>query len=352
MNELQAPSNVYDVIERQEESFASVLSTDAVTWNKESQFAIQALQKNQFLNDTAWNNQASLQNAIINVASIGISLNPALKHAYLVPRDKMVCLDISYMGLLNIAQKSGSIVWGQAKLVYKNDTYENTGIDTVPVHGQETFGDKGDVVGAYCTVKLPSGDYLTEEMDIEEINKIKNSSKAQNGPWKTWFGEMARKSVVKRASKYWPQTERVSNAVEMLNQQDGNIEEIQPTSPEIADYSEDQKSYYDSMISKNDKLGMYVFLTTIDESIKNNLYHSFKHGEKGRYQRISDGLYRDGYSVFTDCIAVIEENLGVDDSAVLELTETMDGDTISLIENNIRPEMVIEFNKVAKNELN
>jgi recombination protein RecT len=37
------------------------------------------------------------------VAAIGITLNPASKLAYLVPRDGMVCLDISYMGLLHRA---------------------------------------------------------------------------------------------------------------------------------------------------------------------------------------------------------------------------------------------------------
>lgn len=346
MNEIQAPLNVYDVVDLQQEKFASVLSTDKINWNKESQFAIQALQKNDFLNETAWKNQPSLQNAIINVASIGISLNPALKHAYLVPRDKMVCLDISFMGLMSIAQKSGSIVWGQAKLVYKNDVYKNTGVDTAPSHEQETFGEKGDVVGVYCTVKLPSGDYLTEEMDIEVLNKIKNTSKAKKGPWATWPEEMMRKSVVKRASKYWPQSDRVSHAVDMLNQQEGNIEEIQQTSPEIAEPSQDQKAYYDGLISNSDKLGMYVFLTTIDESIKNNLYHSFKHGEKGRYQKISDGLYKEGFAVFTACLSAIEANLGGDDSAVLEITETMDGDTIKLIKDRLNPEMVMEFNRL------
>jgi len=349
VSEIQAPANVYEVVELQKERFASVLSTEAVNWNKESQFAIQALQKNKYLNDIAWNNQASLQNAIINVASIGISLNPALKHAYLVPRDSGVCLDVSFMGLMSIAQKSGSIAWGQAKLVYANDVYKNTGVDTAPSHEQQTFGDKGDIVGVYCTVKLANGDYLTEEMDIDALNKIRNASKANNGPWKTWPEEMMRKSVVKRASKYWPQSERVSHAVDMLNQQEGNLEILNPTSPETADYTDDQKKYYDQLISKSDSLGMYVLLTNIDESVRNNLYHSFEKGSKGRYQKIVDGLYTQGYKLLLNCITSIEQNLGGDDFAVIEIIEGMDIDTIRLIENQLNPEMVMEFNKVINN---
>jgi len=338
-------SNVYEIIEHQKAMFSQVLSVESITWDKEKQFAIQALQANKMLNDTAWKNQASLQNAIINVASIGISLNPALKHAYLVPRGSAVCLDISYMGLLSLAQKSGAIAWGQAKLVYKNDDYTNTGIDTAPTHHQKTFGDKGEIVGVYCTVKLPSGDYLTEEMDIETIEKIKSASKAANGPWKMWFTEMARKAVVKRASKYWPQSDSVSTAVDMLNQQEGNNEPIQ-TSPEVKDYTPDQKEYYDQLITNSDSIAMFVLLTTVEETVKTNLYHSFIKGEKGKYQRIVDDLYRKGAAQISDCITVIEENLGGDDSAVLEIIEGFDNDTLKIIEDRLNPEMVMEFNKI------
>ncbi|TNP50108.1 recombinase RecT, partial [Escherichia coli] len=89
------------------------------------------------------------QNAIINVAAIGITLNPASKLAYLVPRDGMVCLDISYMGLLHLAQSTGSIKWGQCKLVYSNDTYESNGLDSAPTHKYNAFGERGSIVGGY-----------------------------------------------------------------------------------------------------------------------------------------------------------------------------------------------------------
>ncbi len=219
--------NAVQLVNDQESFFNNVNTTDSVAWPKEAQFAIQALQGNSYLSDTAEANPASLQNAIINIAAVGVSLNPALKHAYLVPRTnngtKMVCLDISYQGLLHLAMKSGAIAWGQAKIVYENDNYENQGIDKPPIHTQKTFGDKGAIVGVYCTVKTTEGDYLTEEMDKEAILKVQSTSKAANGPWKTWWEEMARKTVVKRGSKYWPQSDSDSlgTAVNVLNEQEG-----------------------------------------------------------------------------------------------------------------------------------
>ncbi|HAH1195856.1 TPA: recombinase RecT, partial [Escherichia coli] len=142
-------SNIVEFVKQQEQLFCGALTEQTVTWAKESQFAIQYFQKNDYLAKTALANPTSAQNAIINVAAIGITLNPASKLAYLVPRDGMVCLDISYMGLLHIAMESGVISWGQAKLVHANDTYESNGLDKAPTHKYNAFGDRGDIVGVY-----------------------------------------------------------------------------------------------------------------------------------------------------------------------------------------------------------
>jgi recombination protein RecT len=213
-------SNLVQYISEQESLFTPVLSDESVSWEKEKQFAIQALSSNDYLARIATSNTTSLQNAIINIASIGISLNPALKHAYLVPRKGGVCLDLSYMGLLHLAQSSGVILWGQCKIVRSNDTYQNQGLSKEPSHLSNTFGDRGEIVGAYCTVKTIDGDYLTEEMNITEIYEIRARSEAfktGNGPWKTDEGEMIKKTVVKRAYKYWPKCERLGEAIQMLN---------------------------------------------------------------------------------------------------------------------------------------
>lgn len=237
--------DVVGFVNDQQVMFSAALTSDSIVWEKESQFAIQALQGNDYLSKAAVSNPAAMQNAIINVAAVGISLNPALKHAYLVPRSPgkgkppMVFLDISYQGLLHIAMTSGSIEWGQAKIVYANDQYENSGIDKAPLHKQNTFGEKGAVVGAYCTVKTAGGDYLTEEMDLEALQKTANTSKASNGPWKMWWSEMARKTVVKRASKYWPKADRVSTASNVLNEHEGlaedfNEKDVTPTQDTVS----------------------------------------------------------------------------------------------------------------------
>ncbi len=101
-----------------------------------------------------------------------------------MPRKGGVCLDLSYMGLLHLAQSSGVILWGQCKIVRANDTYQNAGLSKEPNHLSNTFGDRGEIVGAYCTVKTIDGDYLTEEMSIKKylifVQGLKHSKKAMD----------------------------------------------------------------------------------------------------------------------------------------------------------------------------
>lgn len=200
-----------------------------VNWQAEANYAIQLICNNDFAAKIAQQNPVSVQNALRNASAIGISLNPASKHAYLIPRkinkQQQICLDISYMGLLHLAMSTGSILWGKAELVYESDKFEITAIDKAPDHARNPFSkDRGQIIGAYCTVKTALGDYLTECMSIDEINGIRarsESFKKGYGPWVSDYTEMCRKTVVKRASKYWPKVDRLDNAIHVLNTDSG-----------------------------------------------------------------------------------------------------------------------------------
>jgi len=90
-------------------------------------------------------------------------------------------------------------------------------------------------------------------------------------------------------------------------------------------------------MEKSDALEMYVFLTTLDEGIRNNLYHSFEKGTKGKFQDVSDALYTKGYSVFTDCMNGMNE--AGDDTGVLEISEDLSKDALDLMGDRITPEV-------------
>jgi recombination protein RecT len=208
------------------DSFVAVLSDRDINFEREAGFAIQAISRNDYSVKVAVAARQSVIDAVTNIAAIGISLNPAKKQAYLVPRDGRICLDISYMGLMDLAMATGSIKWAQAALVHENDAFVLNGFDKPPTHNYSPFSTtRGPIVGVYVVVKTADGEYLTHTMDIASAYAIRDRSeawkKSKSGPWKTDEGEMVKKTCVKQAYKYWPKTERLEKAIHYLNTDGG-----------------------------------------------------------------------------------------------------------------------------------
>lgn len=213
-------------------AFDSVLSDKGINFAREAEFAIQAILSNEYATKVARDNPQSVRDAVTNIAAIGVSLNPAKRQAYLVPRKGGISLVISYMGLLDIAIQSGSIMWGQAELVFAADLqppceFTLNGFDQPPTHKRNPFStERGALIGAYVVVKTHSGDYLTTTMTAEEVYAIRDRSDAWKAyqanparkcPWVTDEGEMVKKTVIKRAYKTWPKSDRLDKAVHILN---------------------------------------------------------------------------------------------------------------------------------------
>jgi len=214
---------VENAISSQQDAFVK-MAGGLVTFQKEAYFARQVLLKNTYTMKLAASNPESLMSAVMNIAAVGLTLNPAQKYAYLIPRDGQICLDISYIGLLKLATDCGSIKWAQAELVHGTDSFKYMGPGQKANHEFNPFGERGSVIGVYCTAKTSDGDYLTTVMSISDCHKIRDKSSAwtskKSGPWKTDEGEMMKKTVIKRASKTWPKTEkaeRLQTAIDVLN---------------------------------------------------------------------------------------------------------------------------------------
>ena len=217
-------------IAKAKERFVEIAGSDRA-YDVESIFAMQALMKTDFALQTANKNPKSVHLAMINVASTGLTLNPAHAYAYLIPRDGAICLDISYKGLIKIATDTGSVLWVRADLVHEADEFTYHGPAAMPQHKANPFKERGEVVGVYCIAKTRDGDILTEVMDYAELEKIRGKSmsyaKKKSGPWVDWFAQMAKKAVIKRASKTWPytdRTEKLMDAIELANEAEGGYQ--------------------------------------------------------------------------------------------------------------------------------
>jgi recombination protein RecT len=110
-------------------------------------------------------------------------------------------------GVMKKARNSGEIAAIFCQGVYENDVFKVSLVtDGCPITHEPNWKDRGDVVGVYALCRFKDGTWSQPEvMSVDQVNAIKARSRSgNNGPWKTDWLEMARKTVIRRAAKYWP----------------------------------------------------------------------------------------------------------------------------------------------------
>lgn len=217
-----------------------------VHWEEESMFALQALARNSLLQKC---DPLSVRDAIINVAAIGLSLNPKLQHIALIPRYSSqakgyLChADPMFQGMLKIATDGGSVLQAWCAVVFKGEADDHRfefrlGSHPFLKHEPDPFKtyQMKEAIGAYCCADIRNSahPHITF-MSREEILKARDSSemikkalkdnKKIKGPWADWEAEMWKKTVLKRATKMWPKgSGRLETAVAFANVAEGIIE--------------------------------------------------------------------------------------------------------------------------------
>lgn len=172
---------------------------------------------------TAFSGNAKLQKAdpvsfiaaMMQSAQLGLEPNTPLGQAYLIPYGNQIQFQIGYKGLIDLAMRSG-----QYKSIYAHEVREKDefsiayGLDETIKHIPYLDGDRGKVTGYYAVYKLTNGGcgffYMTRA-EVEAHGR-KFSKTYNNGPWKTDFDAMAKKTVLKQVLKYAPMSVELQRA--------------------------------------------------------------------------------------------------------------------------------------------
>ncbi len=138
-------------------------------------------------------------------------------------------------GILKRVRQSGELLSIAAHVVHARDEFayrlgDHESIDHVPY----LDGERGPPRLVYAIAKTKDGGVYREIMTLEEIEQVRAVSRARDGgPWSTWWGEMAKKTVLRRLAKRLPMA---TDADELLRREEDAETEVPalPPSP-VAD---------------------------------------------------------------------------------------------------------------------
>lgn len=232
---------------------------------KEAGFAYQLMRANDYLANTS--RESQLQ-ALMNLVDTGLSLNPIMKYAYLVPRKGKCVLEPSYIGLVKLLTDSGSVKSIERQIIWQGDEVDIDMSTERKVLKHKPYmlagNEKGAMLAVYSIATLPDGSKhfeLMSKADIDEIMKRSESYKAWKGgkvnscTWSTDYEEMASKTVLRRHQKYLPKSakyEQIAKAV-ALDEQDfegsvSNSPSAQPPAAPLSDIEQHVQGLKDRIL--------------------------------------------------------------------------------------------------------
>lgn len=187
----------------------------------------------------------SMLRALMDSSQVGLEPFTPLQQAYIIPyfngkkRQMEAQFQIGYRGLIELARRSEKLISLEAHVVYEHDEFHcELGMNSVLKHTPNWDGDRGKMKLVYAVAKLKDGGCQFDVMGRNSVEEIRKKSKSgESGPWKDYFDEMAKKTVIKRLIKVLPLSIEVMKAVALDNKHedvsDGFVIDID--TPEIED---------------------------------------------------------------------------------------------------------------------
>jgi recombination protein RecT len=136
---------------------------------------------------------------------------------YFVPYGNKIDVSFSHNYLQKLAYRNGAVKSINTYLIYEGDTVEIT--EEGLTYKVLPFRPQGEFVGVLVDIKLANGERKYGTVTKEHIEQARRASKSgNNGPWKTWYLEMAKKVALKNTMKGLDISREFSEAIRIDNE--------------------------------------------------------------------------------------------------------------------------------------
>ena len=162
--------------------------------------------------------QESIANSLLDMATQG--LNPSKDQCYFIAYGNKLTMSRSYLGTIALTKRIKGVKDVKGYAVYKDEKFE-LGIDILS--GKQKIlefcpglnRDSKNLVGAFALILGDNEILHTEYMDINQIHNAWNqgSMKGNSGAHKNFPDQMAIKTVINRACKYYVSTSDDSDKI-------------------------------------------------------------------------------------------------------------------------------------------
>lgn len=157
---------------------------------------------------------ASVMGACIKAAADGLILDG--REAALVMYGNKAQYMPMVAGVIKRLVNSGNLSTINAHVVYQNDVFDYMlGDEERIIHKPTIIGERGPLVAVYAIAAMKDGTKMRRVMMKPDIEKVRMASRSKDaGPWKSWYEEMARKTVIRNLAKYLPASADLGNVFE------------------------------------------------------------------------------------------------------------------------------------------
>lgn len=208
---------------------------------------------------------ASVLSCLMKCSALGLepSAVDGLGRAYIIPRRNKrtngyeATFMLGYKGMIDLARRSGQILSIEARAVREGDEFEYSyGLDETLRHVPSTEPVDGrSLTHVYMVAKFKDGGHYIDVMSRAEVDAVRGRSMAaDDGPWKTDYEAMARKTVIRRAFPYLPVSVEAQSAaasdettpvaldadgIELFREDEGAVMTVNPETGEVVAAEED-----------------------------------------------------------------------------------------------------------------
>jgi recombination protein RecT len=180
--------------------------------------------------------KGSIMGSIIIASQLGLEPDGILGRSYLIPRrngktKQLECTFMpGYLGLIDLAQRSGKVSWVASELVYTWDKFEiRYGLERNLIHvpdidnperGVFEKKDLRGLKGAYSVVRYKDGETDFEYMPLSKLHMLRDFSQSKDSdfsPWNTALGieDMYRKCPIRKLAKRCPLSPEFQKAAQL-----------------------------------------------------------------------------------------------------------------------------------------